>query len=253
MNIRGLRTNIGELSNICNEQRPSIVVVVETFLDPSVKDGADSISIPGYSLCCRRDRTEKQVQQRGGIAVYCAECVAIHHDAKRDPKHLEFMWFTAALNRQKLLIGTLYRPPSANSDIIEYLDSITLTKMKEFGADAVLLVGDFNVHHQQWLGSHVTDAAGRRTLQMANSLGLQQIVTEPTREDQILDLALTDLKATSVTFARLGTSDHNPVLVKLDVPVYRDKPYKRKVWQYSKARLLGHERSFGIYRLVQGF
>ena len=87
-NLKILEVNIGELSNICNEQRPSIVVVVETFLDPSVKDGADSISIPGYSLCCRRDRTEKQVQQRGGIAVYCAEGVAIHHDAKRDPKHL---------------------------------------------------------------------------------------------------------------------------------------------------------------------
>jgi len=127
-NIRGLRTNIGELSNLCNEQKPSIVIVVESFLNPSVKDGSDRIAIPGYSLCCRRDRTENHVDQRGGIAIYCAEGVAIHHDAKQDPKHLELMWFSVALNKQKkLLIGAIYRPPSANSDIIEYLDSVTLS------------------------------------------------------------------------------------------------------------------------------
>ena len=98
-----------------------------------------------------------------------------------------------------------------------------------------MLVGDFNVHHIDWLGSRTTDAAGRRTLQLANTLGLLQIVKEPTRLDQILDLVMTDLPATSTTSARLGTSDHNPVLVCLDVPVYRDKPHRRKVWRYDKA------------------
>ena len=34
---------------------------------------------------------------------------------------------------------------------------------------------------------------------------------------------------------RLGTSDHNPVLVKLNIPLHRDRPYQRKVWQYDKA------------------
>ena len=55
-NIRGLRSNIGELNNLCHELKPSIIVVVETFLHDSVKDRADCITIPGYSLCCRRDR-----------------------------------------------------------------------------------------------------------------------------------------------------------------------------------------------------
>ena len=50
------------------------------------------------------------------------------------------------------------------------------------------------------------------------SHGLDQIVSEPTRADQILDLVLTDLQSTSITLANVGTSDHNPVLVKLDPP-----------------------------------
>ncbi|KAI8518904.1 hypothetical protein Bbelb_021610 [Branchiostoma belcheri] len=99
--------------------------------------------------------------------------------------------------------------------------------------------GDFNVHHQDWLGSRTTDAAGRLLLELSNSFGLKQIVTEPTRESQILDLVLTDLPSSTKTFARHGTSDHNPVLLKIDVPIYRDKPYRRKVWQYDKADYWG--------------
>ena len=70
---------------------------------------------------------------------------------------------------------------------------------------------------------------------MCNALGLTQLVKEPTREDQILDLVMTDLDATCTTHARLGTS----VFVKLNMPLYRDKPYKRKVWQYDKADYWG--------------
>jgi hypothetical protein len=50
---------------------------------------------------------------------------------------------------------------------------------------------------------------------------------------------MTDLTATCTTYANLGTSDHNPVLVSLEVPVYRDKPYKRKVWRYDQADYWG--------------
>ena len=242
VNIRGLRSNIGELCNFCSKEKPTIVIAVETFLDPTVPDGADCINIPGYSMCCRRDRTGSS---GGGIAVYCLEGVAIHSDTRQDPTDLEVIWFTVALQSQKLLIAAVYRPPSANSDVIDYLDSNTLPIMSRFGAKSVMLIGDFNVHHTDWLGSRVTDAAGRLTHQLAISLGLQQIVEEPTRGDQILDLAMTDLSASSTTFANLGTSDHNPVLVRVEVPVYRHKLHKEKVRKYC--RLLRIDRLPGIH------
>ena len=108
----------------------------------------------------------------------------------------------------------------------------------------MILLGDFNVHHTEWLGSRTTDTAGRRTLEMANSLGLHQFVTEPTREDQILDLIMSDMAVSTETLATLGTSDHNPVLVKIEVPVFRDKPYRRKVWRYDKADYWGMRGHF---------
>ena len=74
---------------------------------------------------------------------------------------------------------------------------------------------------------------------MPNSLRLVQIVHELTRKDQILDLVLTDLNNAATTLARLETSDHNPVMVEPDVPVFQDKPLKRKVWRHDKADYWG--------------
>lgn len=135
-----------------------------------------------------------------------------------------------------LLIGAAYRPPGASSDVLDYLDTNTFSVMDEFGAQSVMLIGDFNVDHQEWLGSNVTDAAGRRALQLANCLGLDQIVSEPTRVDNILDLVLSDTPATTKTLANIGSSDHNPVLIQLKISVFRDKPYKRRVRRYDKAQ-----------------
>ena len=90
----------------------------------------------------------------------------------------------------------------------------------------MVVFGDFNVHPMDCLGSDTTYAAGQHTLKMSNSLGLQQIVAEPTRQDQIVDLVLTALSAIATVHAIAGTSDHNPVLVQLDMPTYSDKPYR---------------------------
>ena len=83
--------------------------------------------------------------------------------------------------------------------LINYLNPTTLSKLSESSAQSVVLLGDFNVHHVEWLDSRRTDAAGRRTLEMCNALGLTQLVKEPTRENQILDLFMTDLDATCST------------------------------------------------------
>ena len=100
-----------------------------------------------YSLSCRRDRPK--ANSKGGIAIYCLEGVAIFHDSTVDPFELEMMWFSVSLKSQKVLIAAVYRPPSANSDVISYLNSTTLSKLSEFGAQSAVLLGDFNVHHEE--------------------------------------------------------------------------------------------------------
>ena len=235
LNIRGLRSNIGALANICCTRKPHVVVVVETFLDSTVADGEDCITIPGYNIACRRDRNA----DGGGIIVYCLEGIAIYHDVKKDPSNLELMWFSLALKEQKLLFAAVYRPPKANEDVIDYLDSSSIQMLDDFQAKSLCILGDFNVHHKEWLGSRETDRPGRLLLEVCNSLNLKQVVKDPTREDQILDLVLTDLPATCTTYEKCGSSDPNTVLIEIEKQVLRDRPYRRKVWKYNHADFWG--------------
>lgn len=91
--------------------------------------------------------------------------------------------------------------------------------MTEFGAPAR---GYFNVHHEDWLGRWTTETAGHGALQLKSCLSLEQTVDTPT-------------EGVSTTLANLGILDYNPVLVRLNLPANREKPCKRKVWQYNKA------------------
>ncbi|CAK1589472.1 unnamed protein product [Parnassius mnemosyne] len=45
----------------------------------------------------------------------------------------------------------------------------------------IVILGDFNAHHAEWLGSRSTDHAGRSVYDFALAYGLTQLVASPTR------------------------------------------------------------------------
>ena len=249
LNIRGLRSNIGELAHLCRTEKPHVVVVVETLLDSSISECDEGISIPGYNIACRKDRNANG----GGIIVYCLDGVAVYHDESNDPSHLEVIWFSIILKEENLLVAAVYRPPSSGDEVIHYLDSAAIQMIDEFNAKSICLLGDFNVHHKDWLGSHNTDRPGKLLLDLCNSLNLVQTVTEPTRLDQVLDLVLTDLPTKCTTLPNCGTSDHKPVLIEMESNVYRDTPFKRKVWKYKHADYWGMRGYFTEYNWNEVF
>ena len=55
------------------------------------------------------------------------------------------------------------------------------------------VLGDINVHNCAWLkrSSH-TSVAGKQMARVCKEMGLEQRVTQPTREDNLLDLVLCD-------------------------------------------------------------
>ena len=72
-----------------------------------------------------------------------------------------------------------------------------------------LLVGDLNVHLEEWLRhSRETSACGKRMHLAAAYMGLKQLVHEPPRGKHLLDLALSDVpKAEARVLPEIA--DHN--------------------------------------------
>ena len=79
-------------------------------------------------------------------------------------------------------------------------------------------MGDFNCHHEEWLGSRRTNSHERSARDFIDMADCRQMVVGPThRNGGVLNLVFTDVPdlCEVVTGCRLGRSDHCYLSVKL--------------------------------------
>ena len=99
------------------------------------------ISLPGYKLF-RKDRTHAG---RGGVAIYIKDHLAAKKiKLKYQDIAPELLCIEAVINKTKVLLGVLYKPPGAKYDVLEnVLEELAFLTTKY---DHTLLAGDFNVN-----------------------------------------------------------------------------------------------------------
>ena len=124
-NIRGFRTNVGELTHsFIIKTNADIVFTSETFLDSQV--APNFATIPGYTPWHRRDRNE----DGGGVALCHKVETRLQVLDEEVPEHLElilFRFFDAS--GDATLVFGCYRPPTQGIDLFnfinDHLDSFT--------------------------------------------------------------------------------------------------------------------------------
>ncbi len=86
--------------------------------------------------------------------------------------------------RNKLTIGTVYIPPKqqAADDAALYEEIQALTQNKQS-----VIIGDFNCPNINW-STMTGDQEGNRLFEMLEDTFMTQIISQPTRENNILDL-----------------------------------------------------------------
>ena len=91
------------------------------------------------------------------------------------------------------LIRVWYRPPKPGEhDSIKYFEEEW--QRQSFDVLGTICIGDLNVHHIKWLRHSARNSSEGELLRaVCDTYGFRQLVTEPTRGDHLLDLALTDL------------------------------------------------------------
>src|ERR1700755_1097024 len=116
----------------------------------------------------------------------------------------------------------------------DYLNSKIEHILSSSPFSEIIILGDFNVHHRQWLSSSSHDPAGELAFQFSIQNNFEQLVHLPTRipdrlgdEPNILDLFLTSYPSpyTVKLFPPLGSSDH--LLISVSCPVSSSLPQER--------------------------
>ncbi|MEW8542134.1 MAG: endonuclease/exonuclease/phosphatase family protein, partial [Candidatus Thiodiazotropha sp.] len=166
----------------------------------------NAFQINGFQLPFRKDN---ESNGGGGILVYVKDQIMAKRREDLETNNIACLWLEITPKKGKsFLVGTLYKNPSEKvewNDRFEIFIEHVLTEDKE-----IVLLGDFNKDLFNF-------NASREWSVLTESLGLSQLVMEPTRVTQststLLDHIYTNNEDNifSVRVPKLGISDHYAV------------------------------------------
>jgi len=142
-----------------------------------------------------------------------------------------------------LIICTVYRPPNNDDVYLNELCRVLHKVILENPQLPIWIGGDFNLPNIDWdnltiNGHNYPVQLCNTLLELATDFGLTQIVNLPTRENNILDILLTNCPSLINDFyILLGISDHEIVFVNSYITAKTQRPIKRRILLWSKANL----------------
>lgn len=224
-NVRGFRTNIGELThNMILKTGADIVATTETFLNEHVENTFGKIK--GYAHWIRRDRRGRE---GGGVAICYKNSLQVQTLEVDIPDMMEAIFLRIVLQHDNaLLLCVLYRPQWQCRQPLDFLTDYLDTLLIRHNCQHVVIVGDLNYHLVQNAYDDLLDVQG-----------LVDHVDFPTHiHGGTLDPVISDLNNTIISCSQLGlvgTSDHHAILSRIDLTPARDEIIKRKIWLWDQA------------------
>ena len=227
LNIRGLNDSKLRALKTSLSNNFDIITISETFLGQTVPNS--NLQLSGFHELIRRDRPTFG----GGIAVYIRDNLAYKRMLDCESQHLEQIWIQLTTKEGKILICTVYRPPTFNDFWEQFDTNLDTVKASYSDIKYFLVLGDMN--------ADFADVNGKRLKDLCYANNLQILINEPTRftetKQSCLDQILTNMpnfvKSTSV-IPPLSTNDHCTVSIELNFKLPKDKAYTRLVWKYHE-------------------
>jgi len=191
------------------------IALTETWLKPYISDA--QISIPNYDVF-RADRIDRS---HGGALLYIHTDLPVTNTSIFSDHHCSAVICT--LNSIDTIVASIYRPPDAPlssfeammNSIQSYITGANATKHHD-----TILTGDFNFPSITWDSistSPSPSASAHRLLNFMQENFMCQYISTPTRNNNILDLVISDsdrlIHHTEVQPTSL--SDHNIIRVTL--------------------------------------
>lgn len=204
--------------------------LTETHLDSSIPDGE---IFPANYTVFRRDR-KLNGRHGGGVLIATRGYIkAVPRDTLQKDSEFIFVDLLLSHNR-KIILGVFYRPPNNDPKPLEDLQAA----LQELSTNELILLGDFNLPEIDWLNNRALRHSDIYTLMMdvVQDNFLTQLVNQPTRESNILDLVLTtspdlvDNLAVGEPF-----SDHNSISFLLSGIPYIQRKSQKLLYCYGKA------------------
>ena len=214
---------------VCMEEY-DVIGVTESWINTVNRDFLAEFSIPGYSLfSCERNEREG-----GGVLLYVK--TNLHPIAKSTTKidNINASYIQLNLQSHKVVIGIIYRPPSQSAAT----DNQLYEQIAEICCEnETVIFGDFNLPIRRW-GDTLNAHTGLSLYANLLESSLYQLVEQPTRGENILDLVFTtneNIVRNIKVGPEFSSSDHRVITFSIQENKSVVKESKVKVPDYQRA------------------
>ena len=216
INARSLRNKFTDLETLAAMDEYHIIGVAETWINTENRDYLAEYQLPGYTFfsCERKQRTG------GGVILYVKTSLHPIVTQQDEVNNVDIVVVQIKNRSRKLNLGLIYRPPGqsvvTDDRLYELIAEISCY------SDSVIF-GDFNLPVNRWgeqLGAHT----GRDLYNNLQESALHQLVTQPTRGNNILDVVFSTsetLVGNVIVGPEFSTSDHR--IVTFDIKMMEDE------------------------------
>ncbi len=214
-NVRSLEPKLDEIRIIVKSNSLDVLAINETWLNESYTDS--ELEIKGFNLI-RKDRIGRP---GGGVCFYIKE--QLKYKVLSDINSgIESLWLEIEGGKDKLILGTIYRPPDTDNRYYEsMLDEIE--KAKNINEN-VLLLGDLNFNYK------IDETLSKNPIKYIEDIyDMRQLVNSPTRvtmeTSSLLDVVLSTFyeKHTNTKVLKNSLSDHYCVITTISTVIGNSK------------------------------
>ena len=227
-NAQSIVNKVDELRGVACTLTPDIIMITESWTHDGITKAY--LTIPDYEIVARKDRTDTADGRGGGLLVYRRSGLTVVEEDV-DSEFNQLLSVSVQTSGSPLLINLVYRSPNSNS-----LNNAKLDEFTKSLESSSMLIGDMNYRGIDWENG-ISDSEGRQFFNATQDAFLQQYVSFPTHEGNLLDLVLAsnDIGVLSVEDAgNLGKSHHSMLLTYVDANPSRSRSTEL-IPDYSKA------------------
>ena len=236
INCRSLKNKIPELHQVIDQTRPDIIACTETWLKPDISSSEIFQNSLGYTII----RDDRLTRNGGGVLLAISKRLTCEEqsDLKSD---CNATWAKITIKGVRTIyVSSFYKPLEDDEKSLSEL----WKSIKKIPQNSIIwILGDFNMPGIDWSNESIKHQCKFKTLYtdfMENLIdfNLEQMVKTSTRDDNILDLFLTNQPGkvhTTKTLPSLGSSDHDIVFHEISIPIGRPIQPKRNIKLHGKA------------------
>ena len=212
--------------------KPDVIIGSETWLMPEISDS--EIFPPGYHVY-RKDRAGGH----GGVLLDISTNL-ISNKVEIETEG-EFVVAKVLSSKHAIIFAAAYRPPRSDQTYMDTVNQTLSSLCHKFSNMPIWTGGDMNLPDIEWeteqlTTNQYTHSISYSFLDALVSTGLQQVVKFPTRNNNTLDVILTNCPSLAKQCAGMpDLSDHDIVFVETSSRALRQKPARRMIllWKHA--------------------